>query len=225
MEYIKIENIDFGYTDDLVIKNLNLSIEEGELVILIGSNGSGKSTLIKLILGELKPLKGQIKILGKDIQKKSKITEIGYVPQMNVMEKVAFPVTCLEFVVLGLYDDFGLIKIPKQRHFKKAKEVLEEMGLSEYINVPFNELSGGLQQRVLISRAMINKPKILLMDEPTSGVDQKSKESFLTLINEINKTQKIPLLFVTHEIELVREFLSIDKIYKMSYGDIENVRI
>lgn len=225
MDIIRIDNISFGYTDDLVIKDLSLKVGQGDLVLLVGENGSGKSTLLKLILGEIKPKQGIIKILGKDINNMTSFREIGYVPQMNVVNKIAFPITCLELVVLNLYEDFGFFKIPNKKHLKKAKKILIEMGLEEYINVPFNELSGGLQQRVMISRAMINNPKLLVLDEPTSGVDQKSKEKFFELIKLLKNEYEISIVLVTHELELVNEFLDIDYVYRFKNGDIENVRI
>lgn len=225
MDIIRIDNISFGYTDDLVIKDLSLKVGQGDLVLLVGENGSGKSTLLKLILGEIKPKHGIIKILGKDINKMTSFREIGYVPQMNVVNKIAFPITCLELVVLNLYEDFGFFKIPNKKHLEKAKKILIEMGLEEYINVPFNELSGGLQQRVMISRAMINNPKLLVLDEPTSGVDQKSKEKFFELIKLLKNEYEISIVLVTHELELVNEFLDIDYVYRFKNGDIENVRI
>ena len=88
--------------------------------------------------------------------------------------KIAFPITCLELVSLNLYEEFGLIKIPKKNHYQKAKDILKKMGMENYINTPVNELSGGLAQRAMISKAMINDPKILILDEPTAGVDKYS---------------------------------------------------
>lgn len=225
MNSIVIENLNFGYTDELVIENLNLDIESGEMAVLVGENGSGKSTLVKLILGELEQQSGSIQVLGEDTKVKNCYKEIGYVPQMNVLEKIAFPVTCLELVSLGLYDDFGFIKIPKAHHKKKAYEMLKTMDLEEFQNVPFNELSGGLQQRVMICRSLIHNPKIILLDEPTSGVDKESKEKFLKLTNEINEKFGITIIFVTHELEFVMDILDLKQFYKMQNGGVEIVRV
>lgn len=218
MKSILVENLSFGYTEDKVLDGLSLSINKGEMVAITGGNGSGKSTLMRLILGELIPQEGTIKLAGKELEDLKSFQRIGYVPQGNVMDKIAFPLTCKELVILNLYADFGIIKIPRQRHKKRAKELLTEMGLSQYINVPFNELSGGLQQRVLISRAMINNPEILILDEPTAGVDDQSKNKFAELIQKLNKRDKLTILLVTHEIEWAKENLKFNHIYQINKG-------
>ncbi len=225
MESILVKDLNFGYSEDKVIKDLNLQVKKGELVVIVGENGSGKSTFLKLILGELKGQSGRIKLLGKTIDKKDNFRDIGYVPQMNIVNKIPFPITCLELVVLNLYQDFGFFKIPKKRHLQKAREILIQMGLERYIKTPFNELSGGLQQRVLISRAMINSPRILILDEPTAGVDEESKIQFFQIIEELNKEQDITVILVTHEVDSARENLELHNIYNLERGGLVNVAI
>lgn len=225
MKSIVVDNLNFGYTEEKVINNLNLRINKGELVVIVGENGSGKSTLLKLLLGELKSQSGNIKLFGKNIEKIDDFSDIGYVPQMNIVNKIPFPITCLELVVLNLYDDFGFFKIPKKRHLEKAREILIEMGLENYIKIPFNELSGGLQQRVLISRAMINSPKALILDEPTAGVDEESKFQFFKIIEELNEKHNITVILVTHEVDSAKENLKLHNIYNFESGGLENVAI
>lgn len=225
MTHIQLENVSFGYTNEKILDNINLDIQDGQLISISGENGSGKSTLLKLILGQLKADKGTIKLLEKDINSITSFKEIGYVPQIQNFNNITFPITAREFVVLNLYEDFGLFKIPKKHHKEKAEKILIEMGMQEYIHTPFNQLSGGFKQRAMIARAMINNPKILILDEPTSGVDQKSKVSFLNLIEKMNKEKSITIVIVTHETSLVQEYLKIDKIYKMQEGNLNNVTI
>lgn len=220
MSAISIEGLSFGYTSDLVLENLNLTIEQGEFVCLVGGNGSGKSTLLKLILGELKPKTGKIKLLDKELSDIKSFKEIGYVPQVNAVNKISFPITCREIVVLNLYEDFGLVKIPRKKHYERAEQQLKEMGLGAYLRTPFNELSGGLQQRTMISRALINEPKILILDEPTAGVDPKSKDQFFDLLDDLKRTKNITVLLVTHEIELVRDHVKLDNIYRIENGGL-----
>lgn len=220
MASVVVENLNFGYTEDKVLNNLNLTVNSGELVVVGGENGSGKSTLLKLILGELKAQSGRIKLLGTDIEQIENFKEIGYVPQMNIVNKIPFPLTCLELVVLNLYEDFGFIKLPRKRHYQKAKEILKEMDLEKYINVPFNELSGGLQQRVLISRAMINSPKVLILDEPTAGVDAESKDHFYKIMQELNEKYNMTVILVTHEIYSAQEKLKLHNIYNLRDGGL-----
>lgn len=225
MNHVLIENLNFKYTSEKVIEDLSMSIEEGQIVSISGENGSGKTTLLKLILGQLKPDSGSVAVLGKEISKINSFREIGYVPQIQITSQMAFPITVLELVVLNLYEDFGFFKIPKKKHKEKAAKLLKTMGLAEYVNTPLNELSGGLRQRAMIARAMINNPKILVLDEPTSGVDKESKKKFLELVSEMNKKHSLTTIIVTHEIDLIEEMLAIDKIYKMDNGGVIDVTI
>lgn len=224
MASILVDNLSFGYTEDKVLDELSLIIEKGEMVVITGGNGSGKSTFMRLILGELTPQSGAIRLMGKKIKELKSFEDIGYVPQGNVISQIAFPLTCLELVVLNLYKDFGFLKIPKKRHKEKAKEMLCEMDLEKYINVPFNELSGGLQQRVLICRAMINNPEILILDEPTAGVDEESKLSFFKIIQDLNTDRNVTVILVTHEIDSTRQNLDLDRIYKLNSGQLSERR-
>ena len=153
------------------------------------------------MLGELKNNSGEIKILGKNIEDYVSFKDIGYVPQINIVNKIAFPITCLELVSLNLYEEFGLIKIPKKNHYQKAKDILKKMGMENYINTPVNELSGGLAQRAMISKAMINDPKILILDEPTAGVDKYSKDHFFETIDFLSKKFNVTIIMVTHELK------------------------
>ncbi|KXO16245.1 ATP-binding cassette domain-containing protein [Peptoniphilus sp. GNH] len=215
---ISIKDLNFGYTEDLVIRECNLEIEKGDLALILGGNGSGKSTLLKLILGELTPKTGKVEILGKEISTYKSYKAIGYVPQINIVNKIAFPITCLELVTLNLYEDFGLVKIPKKKHYEKARQMLIDMDMEKYINYPVNELSGGLQQRAMISRALINNPEILILDEPTAGVDKDNKEKFLEKINILNKEKKITVVMVTHELKEIENLLDVTKQYRIVDG-------
>ncbi len=221
MNAIDVKDLSFGYTAEQVLSHIDLSIKEGEFVCISGGNGSGKSTLLKLILGELKPESGSVEIFEKEVSKISSFNDLGYVPQVNVVNKISFPVTCKELVSLAMYEDFGLIKIPKKKHYQKAIEQLNEMGLREYIETPFNELSGGLQQRTMICRAMINKPKILILDEPTAGVDLESKESLFELLSSLNKDKDVTIVLVTHELEAIKDKSLITKHYRLEEGSLE----
>lgn len=221
MKAVSIKNLNFSYSQTPVLKNCNLNVDIGEFTVILGGNGSGKSTLIKLMLGELKKDKGEIKILGKNIEDYTSFKDIGYVPQINIVNKIAFPITCLELVSLNLYEEFGLIKIPKKNHYQKAKDILKKMGMEKYINTPVNELSGGLAQRAMISKAMINDPKILILDEPTAGVDKYSKDHFFETIDFLSKKFNVTIIMVTHELKEM-ESLSIDFTkYEMVEGSLK----
>lgn len=220
MKAVSIKNLNFSYSQTPVLKNCNLNVDIGEFTVILGGNGSGKSTLIKLMLGELKKNSGEIKILEKNIEDYVSFKEIGYVPQINIVNKIAFPITCLELVSLNLYEEFGFIKIPKKNHYQKAKDMLKKMGMENYINTPVNELSGGLAQRAMISKAMINNPKILILDEPTAGVDKYSKDHFFETIDFLSKKFNVTIIMVTHELKEM-ESLNIEMTkYEMIEGSL-----
>lgn len=220
MDLIEINDLNFGYGKELVIKDVNLNIQRGEIVAIHGENGSGKSTLLKLILGQLKADMGSIFIDSKNINDIADFRHIGYVPQVQNFNDMGFPITTCEMVVLNLYKDFGFIKIPRKKHIKKAKNILKSLDLEKYTDTPYNQLSGGFKQRTMIARAMINNPQILILDEPTAGVDKESKESFLKLINDTNVKKGITILIVTHEMELIKNTLSLNSTYKMEEGGL-----
>lgn len=225
MNQINIRELQFSYHSEPLIRGVNLSVDKGDIVMIFGENGSGKSTLLKLLLGELKPEKGEITLFDKKLGESDLFKEIGYVPQVQNFNQVTFPITVLELVVLSLYREFGMIKIPRKKHREKAKEMLVRLGLEKYIKTPFNELSGGLKQRTMIARALMNRPEILILDEPTAGVDRESKEEFLTLIRKLNEEEQISIIIVTHEMGLISEYIKNLRIYEMKEGRLENAAV
>jgi hypothetical protein len=223
MHIIDVSNLNFGYTSELVLKDVNLCVDEGQFICITGENGSGKSTLLKVLLGELKHFEGSIKLFGNPINSIKDFKDIGYVPQNSVMNKVAFPTTCREMVAINLYRSFGPVKFPGKKHFDRAEKALVDMGLEKYVRTPFNELSGGLQQRVMITRALINDPRLLILDEPTAGVDNESKVRFLDLLETVTQERNITAVLVSHELELVSRHINFDATYRINSGRIAHV--
>lgn len=223
MHIIDVSNLNFGYTSELVLKDVNLCVDEGQFICITGENGSGKSTLLKVLLGELKHFEGSIKLFGNPINSIKDFKDIGYVPQNSVMNKVAFPTTCREMVAINLYRSFGPVKFPGKKHFERAEKALVDMGLEKYVRTPFNELSGGLQQRVMITRALINDPRLLILDEPTAGVDNESKVRFLDLLETVTQESNITAVLVSHELELVSRHINFDATYRINSGRIAHV--
>lgn len=178
MKLIEIRNLKFGYNENLILKDVNLSLEKGDFAVISGENGSGKSTLIKLILGELKKDAGLIKLFETDMEEFKNFDKIGYVPQLNDAVKVAFPVSCREYVGLNLYKEFSIFNTLTKKSKSKIENTFALLKIKDLIDRPFNKLSGGQAQRVMIARAMVNDPDILILDEPTVGIDKKSKEDF-----------------------------------------------
>lgn len=206
MKDIEVKDLVFAYGKDNILKNISFDLNRGDFLTIQGENGSGKSTLIKLILKDLKKKSGQIKLFGKDIEEFDDYSKIGYVPQVNDANKVAFPVTGKEFVVLNLYKKFNIFNRPTKKCYKKVYDTFEILNIENLLNIPFNQLSGGQAQKVMIARAMVNDPDILLLDEPTVGVDEKSKRDFLKLLSHLNNKHKISILMISHEMDIVREF-------------------
>ncbi|WP_040397760.1 metal ABC transporter ATP-binding protein [Anaerococcus senegalensis] len=206
MKDIEVKDLVFSYGKDNILKNLSFDLNRGDFLTIQGENGSGKSTLIKLILKDLKKKSGQIKLFGKDIEKFDDYSKIGYVPQVNDANKVAFPVTGKEFVVLNLYKKFNIFNRPTKKCYKKVYNIFEILNIENLLNIPFNQLSGGQAQKVMIARAMVNDPDLLILDEPTVGVDEKSKRDFLKLLSNLNDKHKISILMISHEMDIVREF-------------------
>lgn len=219
---IRIENLNFSYPGAKVLNNLNLNIREGELSIIVGENGSGKSTLLKLILGELKKDSGKIELFGKNIEEFRDFRKIGYVPQVQVMNDTGFPLSCLEMVVSALYRDYGFLKIPDKKHLKLSKKTLIDLGLENYINTPVSELSGGLKQRTMIARALINSPELVILDEPTAGIDKESKDNFMEIIVEMIKDKSKTFVIVSHEPDYLKSKLCSASIYRVEEGRILN---
>lgn len=206
MKDIEVKDLVFSYGKDEILNKLSFDLNKGDFLTIQGENGSGKSTLIKIILKDLKKKSGQIKLFGVDIEDFDDYTKIGYVPQVNDANKLAFPVTGDEFVVLNLYKKFNIFNRPNKKCYKKVHDIFEILNIEDLLNIPFNQLSGGQAQKVMIARAMVNDPKILLLDEPTVGVDEKSKRDFLKLLAHLNDKHKISILMISHEMDVVREF-------------------
>ena len=184
---IQLKNLYFSYTQNppFVLNNLNLTINKGEYISILGDNGSGKSTLIKLILNLLEPTKGEIKC-------ETKI--IGYVPQRFENLNTQFPITVFE--MLNNYR-----KTLKINNIKIISEYLELVKMNNFKNSLIGSLSGGQFQKVFIARALLGMPDLLVLDEPSEGVDNKSKDEIYGLIKEINRNNEITVISVEHNLK------------------------
>lgn len=212
---ITIKDLSFSYAGNVnVLENLSCEIYKQDFIAIIGANGSGKSTLLKLILRELQPTKGNIEIEDIDIRNFKDWKKIGYVPQITEGTIPTFPITAQEIVTLNLYDKMGFFKFSKKRHIELAKRALSQVNMLEYCNFPTNKLSGGQKQRVMIAKALINEPKILIFDEPTTGIDKESKETLFKILTHLNKIHKITIILVTHELEIMKK--NITKVFEIT---------
>lgn len=199
---IKIENLYVEINGNLILEDISLEIKKGEIVAVVGPNGGGKTTLIKVILGFIKPTKGTVLIEGKEPQEYIKNQKIGYLPQKSNYDR-DFPVSVFDVVMFGLINS----KLNLKEKEKKVNEYLEYVGMEKYKDYPFGKLSGGQQQRVMIARAIISEPDLLILDEPSTGVDVLAQENFYEFIKKLNKEKNITIIMITHDIGAIGSFV------------------
>ena len=203
---ISIENVSFGYNKDNILNDIILSIDAGDFIGIVGCNGSGKSTLLKLLIGQLNPSKGKIKFFDEEISKSNNLDKIGYVSQISMSTGASFPATVEEIVMANLYSKIGFMKFPKKEHKEKVKESLKIVNMEDYSKRLIGNLSGGQQQRVMIARALVSDPKILILDEPTTGIDAASEEQLYNLLEKLNKESKITIIIVSHDFAKITKY-------------------
>ncbi len=204
---IDIRSLFFQYGSRNVLENINLNVKKGTFLGLVGPNGSGKSTLIKIILGLLQPSSGEINLFGIPITKFKNWDKIGFVSQKANSFNSGFPATVFEVVSMGLFGKVGLFRFLTKQHKEKVREAIDLVGMSEYTNQNIGELSGGQQQRVFIARALVSDPELLILDEPTVGVDVRSVNNFYAMLSKLNKTG-ITLLLVTHDVSGMTNYVN-----------------
>ena len=203
-ENLKIENLDFEYPDTSVFRDVSYTLHKGDFLGIIGANGAGKSTLIKIILKLLPYSKGKITLFGEDLSRFKDNHKIGYVSQKANSFNSDFPATVKEVVMANLYSKKGLFSRYNKADIEKLHSVLDKVGMAGYENKLIGKLSGGQQQRIFIARALISDPELLLMDEPTVGVDAKSVKQIMDIISALNK-QGMTIIMTNHDTpELVR---------------------
>lgn len=205
---IEIDNVTFSYSTKTVLENIALHVKEGAFLGLVGPNGSGKSTLIKIILGLLTPQSGEVRLFGQPVSKYKEWDKIGFVSQKANSFNSGFPATVFEVVSMGLFAQVGLFRFLSKDHKAKVHEAIASVGMTDYTRQNIGELSGGQQQRVFIARALVSKPKLLILDEPTVGVDAKSVQNFYDMLLSLNIKNNITLILVTHDIGAMTEYVT-----------------
>ena len=205
---IEVDNLGFSYGNEPIFTNIGFSVHNGDFAAVIGSNGSGKSTLLRLILGELAPSSGNIRLFDQDIRRFRDWPKIGYVPQNSLQSWANFPATAEEIVKANLFSQIGLLRFPKKEHRDKTRRALELTGMEAYSKRLIGELSGGQQQRVMLARVLVNDPEIMLLDEPTTGVDSKTVDSLYELLSRLNRESGLTIVMVTHDIGRAENYVS-----------------
>ena len=199
---IELSGVDFGYTATPVVEDISLRIESGEYVAIIGPNGSGKSTLMKLILGLLRPDEGLARLFGAPAHEFDDGSRIGYVAQHASASK-EMPITVREVVQMGRFPHVGFGRL-STRDWKIVDRALETVGMSAFANRRVTQLSGGQRQRAFIARALAGEADLLVLDEPTVGVDAESVEAFYELLESLNETG-ITVLLIEHDLSAVTD--------------------
>ena len=215
---VEFDKVYFGYTSEYILKNISFSVNEGDFVSIIGSNGAGKSTILKLILGELNQNKGEIKIFGENIKKFNRWNHIGYLEQNAYYKILNFPATVYETVMSNMFYDIGLFKFPNKNHRAKVIKSLKLLGMEKYSNQTISKLSGGQIQRLFLARTLVANPKILILDEPTNGVDRETVDIIYNILTDLNKSKNISIIMVTHDIDIVSKISS--KIFCFEEGNL-----
>jgi len=200
---LEVKNMFFGYDEKYILENINLNIYKGDFLGIVGPNGSAKSTLLKIMLGILKPQKGNVNLLSYPIENFNQWGRIGYISQRVRDFNSAFPATVEEVVGANLYSKMGFLKFFNTKHKEKIKNVLKVVNMDNYQKYLIGNLSGGQQQRVFIARTLISNPEIIFMDEPLIGVDVQSQEQFYGLMEKLNKELGITLVMVSHDIGVI----------------------
>ena len=200
---IQIQNLTFGYGDSPALRHINLMVEPETTLGLIGPNGGGKTTLMRLMLGQLRAQEGRIEIAGfSPGQAVRKGDVLGYLPQ-KAQFSPNLPLTVRQAVRLGLAGKTGLMRSYDKSDVAFVEQLLERLGLSDMADGPVGALSGGQAQRAFIARALAPRPRILLMDEPTTGIDRAGQQKFIELVQELKRELKLTVVFCSHDLRAV----------------------
>lgn len=197
MQLVSVQSLSYNYDSEVVLENVSFNVEKGDFLGIIGPNGAGKTTLFQCILGLITAYSGKITILDENIKRNKKIlTKIGYIPQKKAIDP-KFPLTIEELVSLSL---------PRKTSKNIVYKILRQVRLYDIKDKLIGQLSGGQQQRVLIAKALVNDPILLMLDEPTNELDQKSQDDFYFLLKELNEKNNITIIWTSHDMNAVNKY-------------------
>ena len=199
---IGLDHVSFGYGEQMVVEDVDLSIHPLDYVCIIGPNGGGKTTLLKLILGLISPTQGTVRLFGKRPEESR--SRLGYIPQNPHVDPL-FPARALDVVLMGRLGGHSLVGPYRRADKEASRQALAKVGMADFCNRPFSALSGGQRQRVLIARALAAEPELLLMDEPTANLDRSAEREFYDLLGEFN--QRLTIVMVSHDLGFVSQFV------------------
>ena len=194
---IELQRVEVGYHRTAILPPIDLAIAPGAFIGVVGPNGSGKTTLIRTLLGLQRPIRGSVLFPGHK-------PRFGYVPQRATVD-LSFPLTAYEVTLMGRYGLIGAGRRPRPEDVKKTQQALADVGISELAQKSFHELSGGQRQRVLVARALASEPEILILDEPTTGLDLPAERAMLDLVASFT-TRHLAVVMVSHQLAAVSDY-------------------
>jgi zinc transport system ATP-binding protein len=205
-EIIRLDGVSFSFDSQVILSDVSFKVMERDFVGLIGSNGAGKTTLLRMIVGLTRPQSGAISLFGTPADRFKDWNLIGYVPQRNHFNPL-FPATVREVVISGLYGRKKLFRRISSEDAGRCEDALGALKIQDLADKRIGALSGGQQQRVFLARALINNPKLLILDEPMSGIDIETQHNFFHMIKHMHQRHNITFLMVSHDMDMVRSYL------------------
>ncbi len=205
---IEADHVSFSYGQQAVLDAVSFAIPEGSYVGIIGPNGGGKTTIIKIILGLLKPSSGSVSLFGKEPAEARLHGRVGYVPQRVAQADFSFPATVREIVRSGRVPKIGLGRAFGKEDEAAVQRAMDIAGVAHLAGRLIGTLSGGERQKAFIARSLASEPKLLVLDEPTTGVDVSAREQFYALLKKLNAEHKLTILLVSHDIEAITQEVS-----------------
>jgi zinc transport system ATP-binding protein len=204
---LELKGVTFGYAHGQpVLSGVDLAIPAGELVAIAGPNGGGKTTLVRLALGLLEPDRGDVRLFGEPASRFSRRSTLGYLPQ-RAQIGVDAPVTVEELVSAGRLAAGPMLGPLRRRDRQLVASAMERLGIAELARRPLRTLSGGQQQRAFVAKALAGEPSLLVMDEPTTGVDAESQEALAELLDELHRELRVTVLYVSHEFGAIERYV------------------
>lgn len=213
-EVVRTERLCCSYRVGRVLEDISITVAAGDYVGIVGPNGSGKSTLVQSLIGLVAISDGSASLFGVPCDKFSEWGRIGYLPQSLRLLNPVFPATVAETVGLGLLSQKRFPRKMTRPDWERVGTTLESLGVYDLRSKLIGELSGGQQQRVLLARALVNNPELLILDEPTAALDPETRERFYALIADVNRSQGVTVLLVTHDAGAIGQYAT-----KMLYLD------
>ncbi len=205
---VELDRVTVRFGDLTVLEEVTLQVPEGAFWAILGPNGAGKTTLLRVLLGLVRPQRGVVRLFGQPpSQLRPRWRYIGYVPQWHQVD-LRFPVRVRDVVLMGRYGRIGLLRRPTRADHQAVQQALEQVGIPDLADRPLRALSGGQRQRVFLARALVNAPRLLLLDEPTAGVDAAASEGLYDLLRRLHREQGITVLLVSHDIGVVAQYVN-----------------